>query len=202
MASAPQPTVAVHCQPAGGSTASGIGDDAQGAWPKPGRDGEEAPGGGHRTAGTDDLALFLRPSTGEPASTAPECCRRSYPGRPDQVAGVRAFLAEMFADCPAAEDVILMADELASNAVQHSNSRAPGGTFGLRVLVRRGESVRVEVADAGGRWARPGFADRAADGSTLGGRGLRIVEVLAVAWGVKGDETGRTVWFTAGWDAR
>jgi anti-sigma regulatory factor (Ser/Thr protein kinase) len=108
----------------------------------------------------------------------------------------------MLADCPSAEDVILMADELASNAVQHSNSRASGGTFGLRVLVRRGESVRVEVADAGGRWARPGLAGGATDGNTLGGRGLRIVEVLAVAWGVKGDETGRTVWFTAGWDAR
>jgi serine/threonine-protein kinase RsbW len=202
MASAPQTTVAVHCQPGGEATASGIGDNAQRASPISSQDGDKAPDGEQRTAGPDDLALSLRPATGEPVATAPEWCWRSYPGHPAQVAGVRTFLAGVLADCPAAEDVILMADELASNAVQHSNSRAPGGTFGLRVLARRGESVRVEVADAGGRWARPGCADQVTDGYTLGGRGLRIVEALAVAWGVNGDESGRTVWFTAGWDAR
>jgi serine/threonine-protein kinase RsbW len=202
MASAPQPTVTMHCQPGRGSTASGISDNAQAASPVSGQDGGEAMGGGQRTAEAADQALFLRPSAGEPVSTRSQWWWRRYPGRPDQVAGVRAFLAETLADCPAVEDVILMADELASNAVQHSNSRAPGATFGLRVLVHRGQSVRVEVVDAGGRWTRPGRADRAGDGYPHGGRGLRIVEALAVAWGVKGDETGRTVWFTVGWDAR
>ena len=120
---------------------------------------------------------------------------------------MRAFLAGVLADCPVVEDVTLMADELVSNAVLHSDSRKPGGTFELRVKVRRGESVRVEVADAGGPWAGPrsgdySGCDGAPDGYGSGGRGLRIVEVLAAAWGVSGDETGRTVWFTAVWDAK
>jgi serine/threonine-protein kinase RsbW len=102
--------------------------------------------------------------------------------------------------------VVLMADELVSNAVQHSDSREPGGTFRVRVQVRHGESVRVEVADGGGTWARPGTddesgCDSAADGCRSGGRGLRIVAALAVAWGVSGDETGRAVWSIASWDA-
>jgi len=120
---------------------------------------------------------------------------------------VRAFLAGVLAGCPAAADVVLMADELVSNAVQHSDSREPGGTFGVRVQVRNGESVQVEVTDAGGRWASPGSnyepgRDSATDGYQSGGRGLHIVGALAATWGVRGDETGRTVWFVADWDAR
>jgi len=128
------------------------------------------------------------------------------------VARVRALLAQELAGCPAVDDVILMADELVSNAVLHSNSGRPGGTFGLRVLARPRESVRVEVTDAGGAWARSGragdFSSQDAPGSfspgggcLTGGRGLRIVEALAAAWGVSGDENGRTVWFTLAWAA-
>jgi anti-sigma regulatory factor (Ser/Thr protein kinase) len=145
----------------------------------------------------------LSPSVGKAATAPPGSCRRSYPGRPDQAAGVRAFLAGVLAGCPAAADVVLMADELVSNAVQHSDSREPGGTFGVRLEVRSGESVQVEVADAGGRWASPGpGCDTATDGYQSGGRGLHIVGALAATWGVRGDETGRTVWFVADWDAR
>jgi anti-sigma regulatory factor (Ser/Thr protein kinase) len=100
-----------------------------------------------------------------------------------------------------------MADELVSNAVQHSDSREPGGTFGVRVQVRADESVQVEVADAGGSWASPGSShepgpDTATDDCQSGGRGLHIVGALAATWGVSGDETGRTVWFVADWGPR
>lgn len=130
---------------------------------------------------------------------------RSYPGRADQAAVVRAFLAGDLAGCPVAGDVVLMADELVCNAIQHSNSREPGGVFGVRLWARPGESVRVEVADAGGRWPWPDSigepdSDGEPDWYRSGGRGLRIVAALAAAWGVRGGEGGRTVWFTARWD--
>jgi hypothetical protein len=57
----------------------------------------------------------------------PRTCSRSYPGRPDQAAHVRAFLARVLDGCPAATDVILMADEIAANALLHSHSGEPGG---------------------------------------------------------------------------
>lgn len=130
---------------------------------------------------------------------------RRYRGRADQAAVVRAWLAGELVGCPAVRDVVLMADELVCNAIQHSNTRKPGGVFRVLLQVLPGELVRVEVADAGGAWARPGWdsgpdGGGEADGYWCGGRGLRIVAALAAAWGVQGDDGGRTVWFTVGWD--
>jgi anti-sigma regulatory factor (Ser/Thr protein kinase) len=206
MASAPQTTIAAHFQADGGSPASGIGDTGHGTGPASRQGDDQSPAGRQQTAATGGATPFLDPPAAVVTSRPPTSRWYSYPGRPDQAARVRAFLARVLAGCPAAEDVILMADELVTNALQHTKSREPGGTFGVRVLVCHGEWVRVEVADAGGRWARPGSVDSsgcdgAADGYRPGGRGLHIVEVLSAAWGVAGDQAGRTVWFTAPWDA-
>ncbi len=76
---------------------------------------------------------------------------------------------------------------LATNALAHSAS-GRGGTFTVTVFHRSGD-VRVEVADQGGLWL-PGTA-----GDEVHGRGLVIVSSLARAWGITGDESGRTVWF-------
>jgi hypothetical protein len=53
----------------------------------------------------------------------------------------------------------------------------------------RSADVLVEVTDQGGPWT-PDTAD-----DELHGRGLLIVSSLAHAWGITGDESGRTVWF-------
>jgi serine/threonine-protein kinase RsbW len=165
-----------------------------------GESGGGPPAGGTGAPGPPSCPGHLGASASDAIPRSPESSWRCYPGRPDQAARVRAFLAGVLAGCPAAADVVLMADELVSNAIQHSNSQRPGGTFRVRVRVQPGRSVRVEVADAGGRWARPG-SEPCADDSRLGGRGLHIVGALATAWGVDGDETGRTVWCTAAWEA-
>jgi serine/threonine-protein kinase RsbW len=127
----------------------------------------------------------------------PGTCSRSYPGLPGQAAQVRAFLARVLDGCPGAAEVILMADELAANAVLHSHSGEPGGIFTVHVEIREPQWVRVAVEDEGGPAApRLRAGVRAHD---AGGRGLRIVDALADAWGVSGDVIGRTVWFRAGW---
>ncbi len=124
-------------------------------------------------------------------------CSRSFPGRADQLAQVRAFIAELLDGCPVAGDVVLVADELAANAVQHSRSGAACGQFTVDVEVSEGRWVWVGVADEGGR-TPPQLRDcRTDDGAD--GRGLRIVAALATAWGVAGDAGGRTVWFLIGW---
>ena len=140
MAAAPQ-VIALNCQLGDGPPGSRLADGTPG-----GGDSEvaEVPeGDGSGCLGT----------AGGPGTRLADSRWRSYPARPDQVARVRALLAGMLGDCPAAADVILMADELVTNAVLHSRSHEPGGTFRLRILISDGDSVRIEVADAGGEWA-------------------------------------------------
>jgi Histidine kinase-like ATPase domain len=185
----------------------------------------------------------VRPRSGHELPGSPQTCSRTYPGRPGQVPAVRAFVADAVRGCPAADEVVLMADEIAANAVLHTHSGQPGGRFTVRVQVCPGHWVQVLVDDAGGPrpprlrgaardrsrgaalnggvaagpcgsggaaepgWAggaaaEPGWAGGAAAdpcAAEPGGRGLRIVDALADAWGVAGDVIGRTVWFRAGW---
>ena len=148
--------------------------------------------------GTSDLAELAAEADQDLAAyrrsvKLARCCR-SFAGRPDEVPQVRKFVALVLQDFPAAADVVLMADELATNAVQHSQSGEPGGRFS--VLVETGDAgwIWLGVEDAGGP-TPPQLRSPAAGGGQEGGRGLQIVDGLASAWGVTGDVAGRTVWF-------
>jgi serine/threonine-protein kinase RsbW len=116
---------------------------------------------------------------------------RTYPAVPAEVAGVRRFLAGLLDAGPAADDAVLCLSELASNAIVHSRSREPGGSFTVRVQLT-GQHLRVEVSDQGGRWhpRTPPGPDEPS------GRGLLIVGELASRWGCEGHRrSGWTVWF-------
>lgn len=120
----------------------------------------------------------------------------NLPGRLDQVRIVRAALARSLADCPVADQIILVADELCANAIAHTLSGWSNGRFAVHVTILMGVSVTVQVVDQGGP-ALPRIL--LTPGLGCGGRGLGIVQVLADAWGVFGDEEGRTVWARCGW---
>ena len=92
---------------------------------------------------------------------------RTFPAVPAQVREARRFLAGLLDGGPAAGDALICLSELASNAVVHSRSSQPGGTFTVRVQLA-GQRLRVEVCDQGGPWHSPG---RASSGEP-GGRGL------------------------------
>ena len=87
------------------------------------------------------------------------------------------------------EDLRLLVSELVSNSVRHSGA-SPGAKVVLAITAA-GESVRVEVTDAGGGFEpRP----RTRDQSKGSGWGLHLVDRIAHRWGVDGRDRTR-VWF-------
>lgn len=117
---------------------------------------------------------------------------RTFPATTTQIRESRRFLASLLAGHPAADDAILCLSELTTNAILHSRSRQPGGSFLVRVE-RHGDHVRVEVTDQGGPWQQHAPDD------DQNGRGLLVVSRLAQNWGCTGDENaGWTLWFEIG----
>lgn len=121
--------------------------------------------------------------------------RRSFPGRTGQVRAARAFAACLLADFPPLDDVLLVLDELAVNALRHTRSGLPGGRFIVEVR-RDCTGVTVSVTDQGGPTdPRVRRVTDASDPSSLAesGRGLLTVEALATAWSWTGTRASRTV---------
>ena len=66
----------------------------------------------------------------------------TFHGRAEEVARVRREIAAYLGECPVADDLVLIADELASNSILHTKSK--GGSFHVRCELSPG-SARVEV---------------------------------------------------------
>ena len=116
---------------------------------------------------------------------------RAFPAIPAHVRDARRFLATILDGHPKAGDSLLCLSELATNAVVHSRSRHPGGSFTVRVHLDS-RHLRVEVCDQGGPWHAPTQANVDEEK----GRGLQIVRQVATRWGCEGhSRTGWTVWF-------
>jgi anti-sigma regulatory factor (Ser/Thr protein kinase) len=115
---------------------------------------------------------------------------RTFPAAPEQVREARRFLATVLAGRDA-RDALLCLSELVTNAVVHSHSGQPGGTFTVRAQLD-GQRLRVEVGDQGGPWHPSALVSA----DVQNGRGLLIVGQLASRWGCKGhSHYGWTVWF-------
>jgi anti-sigma regulatory factor (Ser/Thr protein kinase) len=127
--------------------------------------------------------------------------RRVFPGRPEQVAHARRFVARMLDGCPVADDAQLCASELASNAIRHTRTGRRSGKF--QVLVWRGRaSVCVAVLDDGSD-SSPVPAASPVDTLAESGHGLLAVQTLAAWWGHHGyrdgSARGTAVWFRLDW---
>ncbi len=122
--------------------------------------------------------------------------RREFVGRPDQVRAARWWLSRMIDGLPMASDAVLACSELASNAIIHSDSGLPGGRFIVRLAVED-DTVRIEVIDQGGEWTNlrsHWIGDDDEADASQSGRGLTIIAAIAIAWGIAGDQEGRTAW--------
>jgi hypothetical protein len=115
--------------------------------------------------------------------------QQAFPGTPDQLRHVRAALRTFLDGCPATDDVTLLVTELAANAIAHSASGRPGGTFTVRLRHVPGDHVRAEVQDTGSAWN----GDIARSASHL--HGLYLLLALAAACGADGSDRSRIVWF-------
>lgn len=86
-------------------------------------------------------------------------------------------------------DAVLVVSELISNSIRHARP-LPGASVQVAWALDDG-FLEVTVSD-GGALTRP-MAARATV-SSLGGRGLDIVDYLARTWGIRTDDSGVTVW--------
>jgi anti-sigma regulatory factor (Ser/Thr protein kinase) len=117
------------------------------------------------------------------------------PHAPSSVSEVRRRLAaELLASGvyeDIADDAAVIVSELISNALRHARPLPSGD---IRVAwSRQGDLIKLAVSD-GGAMTEP--RRTRATLSSLGGRGLGIVETLADGWGVLHEDDGTTVWAT------
>ncbi|MCP3767997.1 MULTISPECIES: SpoIIE family protein phosphatase [unclassified Streptomyces] len=142
-------------------------------------------------SGDDDVALLLlrrRPPDSPRAGGRLQ--QHVAPGDPEALtearrmvrAGAGAWGAENRTD-----EIELVADELITNALMHTEGSA---VVTLRVLTGGERRLRVEVADSSSALPRR----REAGESGVSGRGLLLVEILADEWGVEARGGGKCVW--------
>jgi Histidine kinase-like ATPase domain len=144
---------------------------------------------------TRPLANDAGQRAGVPPVAAPPGLRwrRILPGEEPKLSELRRWLVTLLPECPSRDDVISVATELASNALQHTAS-GRGGWFGVEITWYP-SVVRVAVADRGGP-AEPQVIE---DPDAERGRGLLLVRGLSVRTGVVGDQRGRLVWADIAW---
>jgi anti-sigma regulatory factor (Ser/Thr protein kinase) len=119
----------------------------------------------------------------------------TVPGCERSVPEARAFVDGVLGTGhPDRETARLLVSELVTNAIQHSESRRPGGTVSVIVADVPG-GVRIEVTDEGSLRSVPVVRD---DPLAPDGRGLLLVATLAHDWGYQRDGAGTTVWFRLG----
>ena len=119
---------------------------------------------------------------------------QEFAGLPSAAPAARAFVAALVTDAGLRPGAVLAVDELAANAIRHSRSGLPGGTFTVCVEVAAAW-VRVQVTDQGGGGTP---LVRQVSGDAVGGRGLWIVGALAAEWGVASLSDGLRVWVRFG----
>lgn len=140
------------------------------------------------TGVTEHAHEVIAATLGDPEISQP-VCTGAFPADADQVACARALVQDRLADHPAREIAVLLANELATNAVRHSRS----DFFALVINLITTDHVHITVVDEG-RAGIPHLHTTSADAES--GRGMSIVDLLATRWGItRRPGVGTAVWF-------
>ncbi|MEV5486659.1 SpoIIE family protein phosphatase [Streptomyces bobili] len=141
--------------------------------------------------GDDDVALLLLRRRAPDAPQADSRLQQHVaPGDPEALTQARHMIRAAVRTWGAQErsdDVELVADELVTNALMHTEGAA---IVTLRLLTGGGRRLRVEVEDSSSALPRR----REAGDSGVSGRGLLLVELLSDVWGVEARGGGKCVW--------
>ncbi|PDP87806.1 ATP-binding protein [Glycomyces fuscus] len=158
---------------------------------------------------TVPLASFIRPAhrhyfTRQSERPNYRTRRYDFAGTPAVMPLVRAFLDT----CAAAQGTdyrylfTLLGSELANNAIRHSLSGRPGGSYTLLVHRHR-TGLHLACRDRGGLHDEDSRLESDSDGldpDAESGRGLAMVDAFATEWGDNGNAHYRTVWFSLAYD--
>ena len=113
------------------------------------------------------------------------------PGVPESAGRARTAVTQALGPGhPAGHAAAACVSELAANAICHTRSGLPGGTFTVS-LHDGGDLVHIAVTDAGGT-ARPRV--KRPRRASAHGRGLAIVAALSAAWGCERTGGGQVTW--------
>ncbi|GCB42951.1 SpoIIE family protein phosphatase [Streptomyces sp. NL15-2K] len=141
--------------------------------------------------GDDDVALLLLRRRGlDTLRSAGRLQQHVAPGDPEALSEARHMIRAAVTAWGArdrAHEVELVADELITNALMHTEGSA---VVTLRVLTGSDRRLRVEVEDASSALPRR----RDAGESGVSGRGLLVVDLLTDVWGVEARGGGKCVW--------
>ncbi|MCT9104948.1 SpoIIE family protein phosphatase [Streptomyces mirabilis] len=141
--------------------------------------------------GDDDVALLaLRRRGPGPQQSGGRLQQHVGPGDPEALTEARHMIraaVRAWGGGERADDVELVADELITNALMHTEGAA---IVTLRVLSGPGRRLRAEVEDSSSALPRR----REAGESGVSGRGLLLVDRLADVWGVEARGGGKCVW--------
>ncbi|CAM5738545.1 hypothetical protein [Streptomyces afghaniensis 772] [Streptomyces afghaniensis] len=142
--------------------------------------------------GDDDVGalLLLRRRGPDSPRSGRRLQRHVAPGDPAALVDARHMIRTAVGVWGArerADDIELVADELITNALMHTEGSA---IVTLRVLTGSERRLRVEVEDSSSALPRR----REAGESGVSGRGLLLVELLTDVWGVEARGGGKAVW--------
>ncbi|MEH0581496.1 MULTISPECIES: SpoIIE family protein phosphatase [Streptomyces] len=141
--------------------------------------------------GDDDVALLLLRRRGPDTPQAGNRLQQHVaPGDPEALAEARHMIRAAVRAWGAGErsdEIELVADELITNALMHTEGAA---IVTVRVVTGGERRLRVEVEDSSSALPRR----REAGVSGVSGRGLLLVDLLTDAWGVEARGGGKCVW--------
>lgn len=111
------------------------------------------------------------------------------PPSTESVPVARRFAREQLRQSQSDVDtVVLLVSEVVTNAVLHARSEV------VLLIQQREDVTRIEVSDASP--VPPRLHHFTAESAT--GRGLRLLDQLALRWGTDSSGTGKVVWFEVG----
>lgn len=142
-------------------------------------------------SGDDDVALLLLRRRGlDSPQSGGRLQQHVAPGDPEALTQARHMIRAAVAAWGARErsdEIELVADELITNALMHTEGSA---IVTLRVMTGTDRRMRVEVEDSSSALPRR----REAGESGVSGRGLLLVDLLSERWGVEARGGGKCVW--------